>query len=401
MIKRLLITALPALLLVAGDTYAQNPSLDVTVPPAALNAKEDKDEAPKVETVATYSLTGYVDAYYGFYTDDVGPGKFQKFPSVSPRSNSPSLNTAMLSFQYNGNKMRTMVALHVGDIANSTWSNEYGPLMEAHAGVKLRKNLWLDAGMFRTHFGTEYLLPSENITSSVAVGTYYEPYYESGIRLNYSPTSKLDINLYLLNGYGIYTDNNEKKSFGAAVTYTFNDNWNIGYTNYTGDDGAVGTVGTSVNHLRIAQNAFLNFQKKKFKVQIGGDYILQQNSGIADAAETAAMYSALATVKFQAAKSFGVYARGEMLNDADGIMTGIIEDQAGKRTGYKIMGATLGAEYKPTAGSYVKLEGRVLQMDKEQWIFKYNGAAQNNRFEVMLHAGITFDMLRGVVTHTK
>lgn len=397
MIKRFLITALPALLLTAGNTYAQNPSLDVTVPPAALNAKEDKDETPKVETVATYSLTGYVDAYYAMYTDDVDPGKFQKFPSVSPRSNSPSLNTAMLSFQYNGNKMRTMVALHVGDIANSTWSNEYGPLMEAHAGVKIRKNLWLDAGMFRTHFGTEYLLPSENIASSVAVGTYYEPYYESGLRLNYSPTSKLDINLYLLNGYGIYTDNNETKSFGAAVTYTFNDNWNIGYTNYIGDDNIVG----GISKLRVHQNAYVNYQKKKWRVQAGGDYCIQENSGIENSTKAANMYSALLTVKFQATKLFGIYARGEMLNDADGIMTGVIRDQANKFTGYKLTGATLGAEYKPTTGSYVKLEGRVLQMDQDQWIFRYNGAAQNNRFEVMLHAGITFDMLKGVVTHTK
>lgn len=360
--------------------------------------EEDKDEAPKVETIATYSLSGYVDVYYGMYTDSVGPGNFQKFPSISPRSNSPSLNTAMLTMQYNGKKMRSFTALHFGDFANSTWSNTYGPVMEAHMGVKVCDKLWVDAGLFRGHFGTEYLLPVENIASSLAVASYYEPYYESGLRLNYSPTSKFDINVYLLNGYGIYNDNNEKKSFGAALSYTFNEHWNIGYTNYIGDDSP---PGDNTSHLRVAQNAFVNFQMKRLKVQVGGDYMMQGHSDLDDAGKTAGMFSALATIKYQLPKTFAICARGEMFNDGNGILTGVIKDRTGKMTGYALWGATLGAEYKPTPGSYVKLEGRMLQMDKDQFIFRYNGVGQNNRFEVMVHAGISFDIIRGAVTRPK
>src|ERR1022692_4320602 len=196
-----------------------------------------KSNGQKIDTISTFSITTYIDAYYAYYTDSVGPGNNQKFPTVSPKSNTPSLNTAQVSLQYNADKIRAAAVLHFGDIAAATWAPApYNSIMEAHVGFKVYSKLWIDAGFFRTHFGTEFLLPSENITSSVAVGTFYEPYYESGIRLNFDPTTKLEINLFLLNGYGVFVDNNNKKSFGMGVTYALGDRGGIGYTNYIGDD---------------------------------------------------------------------------------------------------------------------------------------------------------------------
>ena len=352
--------------------------------------------AQKLDTVSTFSITGYVDAYYAYYSDSVGPGKIQKFGSTSPRSNSPSLNIAQLTMQYNADKIRGTVALHFGDIPAATWAPApYNNMMEAHVGVKIYSKLWIDAGFFRTHLGTEYLLPVENITSSVAVGTYYEPFYESGLRLNFDPSTKLEINLFLLNGYGMFIDNNNKKSFGMGVTYAFNDNLNIGYTNYIGDDTPPGVAG---GHLRIAQNAFLNYQHKKLKIQVGGDYYMQQNSDLATGTKYANMYSALATARYQLLNKLAVYARGEVFNDPDGFMSTIITDYNGKKTGYKLWGVTAGVEYKPTAESYVRLEGRRLQMDQDQYIYYHDGEYYNYRYEVMVNAGVTFDLLRNIRT---
>ena len=352
--------------------------------------------AQKLDTVSTFSITGYVDGYYAYYSDSVGPGKIQKFGSTSPRSNSPSLNIAQLTMQYNADKIRGTVALHFGDIPAATWAPApYNNLMEAHLGVKIYSKLWIDAGFFRTHLGTEYLLPVENITSSVAVGSYYEPFYESGIRLNFDPTTKLEINLFLLNGYNMFIDNNNKKSFGMGVTYAFNENLNIGYTNYIGDDTPPGVAGS---HLRIAQNAFLNYQHKKLKIQVGGDYYMQQNSDLATGTKYANMYSALATARYQLRYKLAVYARGEVFNDPDGFMSTIITDYNGKKTGYKLWGVTAGVEYKPTAESYVRLEGRRLQMGQDQYIYYHDGEYYNYRYEVMINAGVTFDLLRNIRT---
>src|SRR5205814_2236150 len=138
--------------------------------------------------------------------------------------------------KYSAKRVRATATLHFGDIPASAWSAKYNLIQEANAGVLLCKNLWLEGGFFRTHFGTESLFPKENYTSSVSVPTFFEPYFESGIRLNYNPDEKLSFFIYLLNGYGIYEDNNDKKSAGILVTYVFNDMLNVGYSGYYGDD---------------------------------------------------------------------------------------------------------------------------------------------------------------------
>ena len=206
---------------------------------------------------------------------------------------------------------------------------------------------------------------------------------------------KLEINIFLLNGYNMFADNNNKKSLGMGITYALGENSGIGYTNYIGDD----TPPTDpVMHMRYHNNVFLNYQYKKLKLQIGGDYCIQQNSDLATGTKNAGMYSGLATAKYQWTVKFAIYGRGEIFSDPDGFMSTIITDLAGKKTGYKLTGCTLGTEYKPTEESYVRLEGRVLQMDNNQYIFYDNGSIYNHRYEIMINAGITFDLLKSVRT---
>jgi hypothetical protein len=259
--------------------------------------------------------------------------------------------------------------------------------MEAHAGVRLCKKLWFDAGFFRTHVGTEGLLPKENFTSSVSVNTYYEPYYESGIRLNYNPNEKLVINIFVLNGYGIYQDNNDKKSLGALITYAFNDKGSIGYSNYTGDDTPV--AGDSISHTRIHQSLFFNYQINKLKIQVGGDYCIQANSDTTGT-KSATMTSGVLSLKYQAATKFAVYAREEFFNDPHGYMSTRFTDENGKQTGYVLTGITAGVEYQPTDNSYVRIESRRLQTDDAQKIFIWDGKATNTRTEVLLNLGVSF-----------
>jgi len=91
------------------------------------------------------SYSGYIDAYAAHYTDSVGQGNYQKFPSVSPRSNQMGLNVAMFTAKYSAQKIRATATLHFGDIPASAWSSKYNIIQEANTGLLLCKNLWLDA----------------------------------------------------------------------------------------------------------------------------------------------------------------------------------------------------------------------------------------------------------------
>ena len=352
--------------------------------------------AQNADTIGNWSLSAYADVYYALYSDSVGVGNFQKFPTVSPRSNSFGLNILQISTQYNGSNIRAMAALHFGDIPSSTWSAKYNAIEEAHAGIKLLRTLWLDAGFFRTHFGTEFLLPKENITSSVSALTYYEPYYESGLRLNYDPSKNLEMNLFLLNGYGIYEDNNRKKSLGLGITYLIGDKGNIGYTNYLGDDSQ---DSAALPHFRIANNVFLNYTLfNKLTLQVGGDVFFQQNSDIATGKREAMAYGWLATEKYRFLPKFAVYDRVESFSDPQGFLSAIYTDKNGNLMGYKLNGITLGMEYNPSANSYIRVEYRRLMMQNNEEIFRYNSQNLDYRNDLMINMGVYFDMVKGFET---
>ncbi len=339
------------------------------------------------DSTAVLKFSGYVDAYYAYYTDSVGTGNFQKFPTVSPRTEQFGLNIAMLSLQYDAAKVRGVISVHYGDIPLSTWSPTFKNIQEAHAGLRLLKWLWLDAGFFRTHFGTEGLLPKENITSSVSVDTYSEPYFESGARLQILAGKSFTVNLFALNGYNIYEDNNHKKSFGALLTYAPEDSWNIGYSNYIGDDSP---DSDSISHLRIEQNIFINYQFHNFKIQAGVDYCMQEHSSLEDQNKMGSMYSGIFSVKYSFSPQFSIYGRGEVFDDPDGFMSTLFLDNANKYTGYVLWGGTAGFEFKPTENAYIRIEGRNLYNDQNQKIYYWKGKYESHRQELMCNAGISF-----------
>lgn len=337
----------------------------------------------------SFSISFYADAYIAYYTDSLGLDEYQKFPSISPRSRQFGLNVASISAKYSSNRVRSSITLHYGDVPRSTWSTTFNFVQEANAGVRLGKKLWLDAGFFRTHVGTEGLFPKENITSSVAVPTYFEPYYEAGLKLSYAPCEKLALNLYVLNGYNVFEDNNKKKSLGVLATYAFSDHLSLGYDNYIGDETP---DEDTINHLRFYNNVFLNFEKNKIKIVTGADFCFQQNAKNGGTELTGTVVSGVFAIRIMATKQIDVYGRMEGYYDPDGILSGpVVVNGNPTGSGLKLWGATLGIEYKPTENSYVRLEGRDLTTtDSRQKIFYWNNKDTNSRFEALLNLGVWF-----------
>ncbi|MEZ4691491.1 MAG: hypothetical protein R3A12_15590 [Ignavibacteria bacterium] len=70
------------------------------------------------DTVETTNpiFSGYIDAYGAYYTDSVGVSNFQKFPTVSPRSEEIGLNIAMITGKYSTDRIRGVLTLQYGDI---------------------------------------------------------------------------------------------------------------------------------------------------------------------------------------------------------------------------------------------------------------------------------------------
>ncbi len=332
------------------------------------------------------TVSGYADAYLAFYTDSLPAGSFQKFPTYAPRSNSIGLNIAQLSAVYKTDDIRATVTLHYGDIPASSWSGTFNMVQEANAGIRLHKKLWIDAGFFRTHIGAEGLYPKENITSSIAVVTLFEPYYQAGIKLTCQITKKLEGRLYLLNGYNLFEDNNRKKSLGMLFTYAFNEASSLVYANYLGDDTP---DSLHAHHTRFYNNLVYYYDKKKLRLTAGADFAVQQHAD-RPGTGTGKAYGGLLSARYTVYKHTNLYVRGEGFYDTNGFLAGYYKDAAGGDQALKTMGGTLGIEYKPLDNAYIRLEGRTLKTYNDVKPFYWNEAYRDQRYDAVFSLGVWF-----------
>src|SRR6185312_17788 len=328
---------------------------------------------------------GYVDTYYASYTDEeAGTGNFEKFPAISPRNNSFGLNIAQVTEQLTSDRIRSTATLQYGDLPTAAWSPVFNYIQEANVGARLAKNFWIDAGFFKTHIGTEQLLPKDNIASSVSMITFYEPWWQSGVKLSYNVGDKLQTALFIENGYNPFVAATDKKALGFLITYALGDKGSLGYYSFLGDVSPY----ANISQVRFLNNLVFTYAFcKKFNVEVGVDFISQQHSDLSDTGKSSAyVYSSICTLNYLFSSKWRIYYRVSTFNDVNGILTGLIN----LGTGYIEKEMTLGLEYKPTENSYIRLEGRGIQMDPDQQIFVTNNTATNYRGEVMVNMGIWF-----------
>jgi len=324
-------------------------------------------------------IGGYVSTYYSTNDDDNLIDGFVMFPTLEPRKNQFSLNMALISLNYSSKNFRSNIVLHYGDVPESSWPKTFNLIQEANGGFRVLKKLWFDAGFFRSHIGIESFQPRENITTSMSIVNYYEPYFLSGAKLTYYANSKLSLQLNVFNGYNEYLDNNKNKAFGFSAAYAVNQNISINYNFLTCDETP---DGMPTKHQRLYHNLYSTFQLNKFILGLEANYGTQQNSLKSDSSKTASMYSGLIVAKYQVLKTLAPFVRFETFNDPNKILTGSLD------IGKYIRGTTVGIEFKPQKTVSLNAEWRILESDN--LIFKQGNKTLNQRNEFNLCLDLWF-----------
>ena len=98
----------------------------------------------------------------------------------------------------------------------------------------LGSGLRVDVGKFVTHIGMETIESIKNRNfSNDWLYTYAIPFEDTGLRLNYNFTPKVYGEIYVLKGWNVTYDNNDRRSYGLSVGFTPSDK--VGFTaNYLG-----------------------------------------------------------------------------------------------------------------------------------------------------------------------
>jgi hypothetical protein len=334
------------------------------------------------------TIGAYVDVY-GAWDNDKSPQPRQ-FSAIAPYRDEFRLNMLMAYIKYDGGRVRGNAVLQFGDVPKLNWPqapNEYLQyIQEANIGVSPGKNTWIDAGYFLTHIGGEGILPKYNFFTSLSLCTYYEPFYQSGIKVSYTG-KKFYGALMVLNGFNVFADNNKNKSFGMQLGYKPNDKLDITYNNIIGNEMPTGVEGRT----RIYNNLVVKiYPGKKTDIILCGDFCMQEKSKISDPTASASMFSGYLSVKYRLAKRVSASVRGEMFQDKDAILSALYNELNENISGLKASGFTLGVEYNPTDNSYFRVESRYMITDTNQKIFYDGTKTQNNRVEAILSGGIDF-----------
>lgn len=340
------------------------------------------------DSTGAFTLSGYVDAYYAYYTDTALASGFQKFPTASPRSNQFGLNIAQLSAVYQSRRFRGMATFFFGDTPTSAWSPYFNMIQEAHLGFKLKGRLWLDAGFFRTHIGLESIQPRENIAISFATTTYFEPYYLSGAKLTWEHSQKWLFQLNAFNSFNGFVDNNKNKAVGVSMSYNPSEKFSITYSSLMSDESP---DNFARQQTRVYNNVIGVFKTNRLTLGFETNYGIQTNSQLDDTSATASMFSALIALKYRLSPAWALYTRGEYYIDRDEMLTGPVLNQNHELIGLDLTGITCGAEYKPIPNSYVRLEGRYLTtLESNEQIFYLNSKSSSQRYEILIGMGVWF-----------
>ena len=331
----------------------------------AIGPAQVIDETIPVDSIASaapslapsLTLGVYVDAYYARYSSDAAASVFQPFATAGPRDNAIGLDIAELGLAYTTNRVRAELTFHAGDIPRGTWSPDFENVQQAHAGIRLGRGLWLDAGFFRTHVGTESFLPKLNHLSQTAYVTYNEPFYQAGARLALDCFADWTLELWVVNGYNRFVDNNSAKSVGLLASHRLSPKLTLTYTNLLGRESP---DDASAAQWRVYQNAYVGWEQGRNSVTVGADYGVQTKTAdlTGSTFDLAQLWAALATYHRQVGEEFSLTGRVETYNDPRGFVSGIFTDSSGERFGTRLAALSIGGEYRPSPGSYLRAEGR-------------------------------------------
>lgn len=221
---------------------------------AALTLLATPLVAQVADTTTRIRINGFVDTYYAW--DANRPADHERLFTTQPvRHDEMNVNLAWLGVTVERRRMRARVALQAGTSVQANYAAEprtgptSGPdlarlLQEAVVGVKLADRLWLDAGVYYSYIGLEGWSSGDNPTYTRSLVADYTPYYLSGAKLTWQPTTRVTAQVHVMNGWQNIAENNRSKAVGGRVDYAVSPDLTLSYATFVGNE--LPTPNTSV-----------------------------------------------------------------------------------------------------------------------------------------------------------
>lgn len=189
---------------------------------------------------------GFVDTYVAW---DQGRPFFRDraYTTQAARHAEFNVNLAYLDAILDGDRVRGRLALQAGTAVQANYAaeptigaNSGGTLsrhiQEAVVGVRMGQGLWVDAGIFLAHVGSESWISRDNLMYTRSLIKDYSPYYESGVKFTYEWTPSVTATAVVVNGWQNISENNPDKSVGGRLDWTLSPRISLAYYNLIGNE---------------------------------------------------------------------------------------------------------------------------------------------------------------------
>lgn len=316
-------------------------------------------------------ISGYAEAYYSY--DFNNPANHLKpgFMYSYNRHNELNLNLGLVKANYTSDRVRGNIGIMAGTYAQYNLAAEPSLLQhvyEANAGVRIGKNLWVDAGIMPSHIGFESAIGKDCYTLTRSIPADNSPYYEAGAKITWNPNDKWTFAVMYLNGWQRVqrVDGNQTPSFGTQVTFKPSDKVTLNYSTFIGNDKP-----DSVRQMRYFNNLYGTFTvTDKFSFIAGFDYGLEQKEkGSSDMNQ---WYAPVVIARYAFTDKLALAGRAEYYNDEPGVMV-----STGTPNGFKTAGYSLNLDVTPAPNIMFRLEGRLLN-SKDDVFFKDSEPKNSN-----------------------
>jgi Putative beta-barrel porin-2, OmpL-like. bbp2 len=207
-------------------------TISLTVSAQSLDSIIARDTSTKIK------LWMYAEPYFAYDFNNPVSKNIPYLVNYS-RQNDFTLNLALIDLDYQSTDARASIGLQMGSYALAAYSAEpslYKNIYQAFAGVQIVPNLWLDAGVFQSHFGIETALGKDQWTLTRSLCSENTPYFETGLRATYTPNSPWSFTFFVLNGWQNIVDSNSNKALGTQIQYTIANHLTLNSSTFFGNE---------------------------------------------------------------------------------------------------------------------------------------------------------------------
>ncbi len=315
-------------------------------------------------------VEGYVDSYYAYNFNEPA-NRDQPYLVSMARHNEFNINLAYIGLKYSASRVRARVVPGFGTYVNANYSREDASLrnlIEANAGVRLFKNhnVWLDAGILSSPYANEGPISKDHLAYTRSLAAENVPYYLAGAKLSMPLTDKLNVNLFVVNGWQQIRDENSNKSFGSQLEFRPNKTWLLNWNTFVGKENA---LKDSTAGRRYFSDFFLTYDKDRISLTSCIYYGIQKNEQ-----DSFAWWQGNIITQIVVTKQLSTTIRFEYFDDSHGILVLPITGN----NHFETFGVSLGANLKVDQNILFRVEGR--QLIAKDPIFLDNNSPTKSSF---------------------